>query len=318
MDYSGLVFAYRGNRPLTEEEQSQHLSVHDKVEGEVIYQGICTEFNSTYMEVIDKYYGWKGWLSMWMGGLALGVTYWLIEIISISVKRFNTLTELQKQNDLFSIGFVLFLFLPILLFLLYALKKELFTLTHYPVRLNRKTRRVHVMMLNGEVLSVPWEEVYWHIGRGGQSALALGSVRGHVLSEDGQTVLKTFDVGQVSGYPDSEDRWLGRHWEFMRRYMEEGPQAVVDKVDFCMPIAEKKESYWFGLQVLLSQFNGMFLPMYLFALPFVLVSSVVRWCVLKTQKIPRWPQEVEAQCQIEAGDPYRRDIRTNPDFAGYR
>ena len=317
MDYSGLVFAYRGNRPLTEEEQSQHLSVHDKVEGEVIYQGICTEFNSTYMEVIDKYYGWKGWLSMWMGGLALGVTYWLIEIISISVKRFNTLTELQKQNDLFSIGFVLFLFLPILLFLLYALKKELFTLTHYPVRLNRKTRRVHVMMLNGEVLSVPWEEVYWHIGRGGQSALALGSVRGHVLSEDGQTVLKTFDVGQVSGYPDSEDRWLGRHWEFMRRYMEEGPQAVVDKVDFCMPIAEKKESYWFGLHLLLNmQLKGS--PIYILAVPLLFVASIVRWCVLKTQKIPRWPQEVEAQCQIEAGDPYRRDIRTNPDFAGYR
>ncbi|MCA3159432.1 MAG: hypothetical protein ING21_08370 [Burkholderiales bacterium] len=317
MDYSGLVFAYRGNRPLTEEEQSQHLSVHDRVEGEVIYQGICTEFNSTYMEVIDKYYGWKGWLSMWMLLIAIFFSYALASTFFSSIENWQSLSEESKRIKMVDILWVSCLFLPIVIFCLFLLKKELFTLTHYPVRLNRKTRRVHVMMLNGEVLSVPWGEVYWHIGRGGQSALALGSVRGHVLSEDGQTVLKTFDVGQVSGYPDSEDRWLGRHWEFMRRYMEEGPQAVVDKVDFCMPIAEKKESYWFGLHLLLNmQLKGS--PIYILAVPLLFVASIVRWCVLKTQKIPRWPQEVEAQCQIEAGDPYRRDIRTNPDFAGYR
>ncbi|MCA3176061.1 MAG: hypothetical protein ING36_11080, partial [Burkholderiales bacterium] len=203
MDYSGLVFAYRGNRPLTEEEQSQHLSVHDRVEGEVIYQGICTEFNSTYMEVIDKYYGWKGWLSMWMLLIAIFFSYALASTFFSSIENWQSLSEESKRIKMVDILWVSCLFLPIVIFCLFLLKKELFTLTHYPVRLNRKTRRVHVMMLNGEVLSVPWGEVYWHIGRGGQSALALGSVRGHVLSEDGQTVLKTFDVGQVSGYPDS-------------------------------------------------------------------------------------------------------------------
>jgi hypothetical protein len=38
--------------------------------------------------------------------------------------------------------------------------------------------------------------------------------------------------------------------------MEEGPESVIGVVDFCLPIAKKREGYRFGLLYLLSGFNG--------------------------------------------------------------
>jgi hypothetical protein len=245
------------------------------------------------------------WLCVWLGGLGGGIIFLTANVFILIINRYEESTVEQRANDqFFLVGFCL-IFLPLLTFMLYALKKELFTLTYYPVRLNRKTRRVHVRLLNEEVISVPWERVYWHIGRGGSGALALGSVRGHVMSEDGETVLKTFDMGHASAYPDSE-QWLRRHWEFMRRYMEEGPQAVVGHLDMCLPIAKKKESFWFGLDMLLNmQLKGS--PIFLLVLPLLLLASVVRWLVVKTQRLPVWPQWVEDECVIEPNDPYVRE-----------
>ena len=48
-------------------------------------------------------------------------------------------------------------------FLFFFLKTDSFTYTHAPMRFNRKTRMVHVFQIkaNAEVLSVPWDEIYF-------------------------------------------------------------------------------------------------------------------------------------------------------------
>jgi hypothetical protein len=42
-------------------------------------------------------------------------------------------------------------------------------------------------------------------------------------------------------------------------------------------------------------------------LPVAFILSIGRSIVMNIAKIPVWPPEVEAECQIEADDPYRLD-----------
>ncbi|WP_331710064.1 DUF6708 domain-containing protein, partial [Mangrovibacter phragmitis] len=108
---------------------------------------------------------------------------------------------------LFSVGFivVLLLFGRILL-------KEWFRYTHYPVRFNRKTRQVHIFQVSGEIITVPWNKIYFTTNRQRLNECIVG----HILAEDNDTVLNTFSFGHV-GTRDE----LSRYWEFIRCYMEE-------------------------------------------------------------------------------------------------
>nr|WP_241183978.1 DUF6708 domain-containing protein [Klebsiella michiganensis] len=84
---------------------------------------------------------------------------------------------------------------------------------------------MHVFSVDGEVYSAPWDDIFFTTGDCVTYKLTKRKnydIRGHVLAEDRKTVLKTFTLS-VSA-PRRED--LYRNWEFVRRYMEEGPEAV--------------------------------------------------------------------------------------------
>ena len=83
-------------------------------------------------------------------------------------------------------------------------------------------------------------------------------VRAQVLAPDEATVLESFalsyvgslndnDFSPARAYSTSEDYARG-HWEFIRRYMEEGPQAVAGQVQFCMPVSERRENFMVGVE----------------------------------------------------------------------
>lgn len=76
----------------------------------------------------------------------------------------------------------------------FLLRVECFRWTHYPVRFDRKHQLVHVFSVDGEVYSVPWDDVFFTTGcytkPGGKRRYY--DIRGHVLAEDRKTVLKTF------------------------------------------------------------------------------------------------------------------------------
>jgi hypothetical protein len=53
---------------------------------------------------------------------------------------------------------------------------------------------------------------------------------------------------------------------------------------------------------------------FIFPILFVLVLvffSLPRYMAMLTSKIPVWPKEIEAQCQIAEDDPYRLDESNN-------
>jgi hypothetical protein len=131
-------------------------------------------------------------------------------------------------------------------------------------------------------------------------------VRAHVLASDGTTVRETFSLAMAS---ESQGDVLV-YWEYIRRYMEEGPSAVILRTPVYLPISERRETWRFGLMRL-----ALDLPwaaVLVIMLPFYFLMSLGRWFAMRTSKIPVWPKEVEDVCRVEPNDPYGRDARDNP------
>jgi hypothetical protein len=73
-------------------------------------------------------------------------------------------------------------------------------------------------------------------------------------------------------------------------------------------IDHEKESWFFGWELLTASLKGMPLLQLLLQV-FFFPISLFRWIVMRTSKIPQWPQWVEDECRIEPGDPWVRDGR---------
>lgn len=305
MDYIGLLFKYPVNRPLVEYERQLWLDQKVRLKADPFYQLNLIKINSTFIETIDKFYAWKGALSFLLGAHITIFAVLYIAFYTVSIPRIIE-TGLWL-NDVLGLLFASIIIVPFLCWLLKWVLKESFTFTHYPIRLNRKNRMVYVFRTNGTVLAVPWDEVFFTLGMAGGSGIVLNwDLRGHVLAKDRNTVLESFTFGMVS----NDKEHLFQLWEFIRRYMEEGPENLHKQVEFCMPVWDRRESWFFGLKRLLVNFNGLFFLQVLM-FPFLFLFSIGRFIAMRTSKIPQWPREVEEACRVEPGDPYAKDWRSN-------
>lgn len=197
---------------------------------------------------------------------------------------------------------------PVVAAAIWALLKDAFRYTHYPIRLNRKDRKVYVFRLDGTVLVAPWDELFITMGPATPSrtfGVEAWDLRAHVLDADGQTVRETFAFGYVSD-PDN----LKHYFEYLRRYMDDGPKAVAPYTLDCLDIVDKRETFIFGFKRLWLNFG--LLPFQRLVSPFIIISAIGRAIAMHTSKIPQWPPEVEAANRIEPGDRWVRDARTHP------
>ena len=305
MEYSGLIQKYKINRPLTDEERELQLKQKQTLDVDPHYAFSVLKINSTYMELADKYYGWRGFLTQGMSLVILVCAYGIGGFIYTHIDTWERFHDQQFERTLFVL-IASTILLGLLLVAVWALRKEAFHLTHFPIRLNRKTRTVHLFRpdRSGTILSVPWDEVFFTLGRG--QVLGHWDIRGHVLDADKVTVKESFALGM----PWDDKEVLLRNWEFMRRYMEHGPQKLIDLIPLYWPIATHKEPWIVGLQRLLLNFPGSF-GAHTYMLPFFILFSFGRVLANRTSRIPQWPAEIDATCPIEPGDPCERDERNN-------
>ncbi|MCA4825792.1 MAG: hypothetical protein KJJ56_20720 [Serratia rubidaea] len=301
MDYYGLFPKFKLNRPLNQEERAYQLHQRQPVElagQSLVPDAKVISINSHYLELVDKYFASKGLVSLITAfGTVILLTGFLFVIIITPFKGGWPLIAVISLTNL-----------PMGLWMLYLLKTEWFAWTHYPIRFDRKNRLVHVFRLDGSSYSVAWDSVFFTTGLNHRKDFNKDYyISGHVLAEDKVTVLDTFCLPATHG----DRKQLERHWEFVRRYMEEGPEPVIGVVDFCLPIAEKREGFSFGLLYLMSGFNGA--PLFLLPLFFVLASlfALPRYIAMLTSRRPRWPASIESRCRIAGDDPYRRDASDN-------
>ncbi len=106
------------------------------------------------------------------------------------------------------------------------LGKDVFGYQYFPIRFNRKTRRVHVFTGGRHTArSASWDEVRFIIGCGAPPGAddkgTTYDLRGHLMQ--GDQVIYTFAVGSDSG-PNPGPTLA--HWEMIRRYMEGGLDAL--------------------------------------------------------------------------------------------
>lgn len=308
MDYYGLFPKFKFNRYLNDEELKYQLKQHKATEldGQSVVPDMkVITLSSHYLELVDKYFSAKGFggFIAAIGFFSFSLFYLVVLVGTIPYLRWK-FSGSEKELLIFTLMLV-----PAILFSFKLLKTEWFAWTHYPVRFDRKNRLVHVFRLNGSTYSVPWDSVFFTTGLSHRKdANKDYYISGHVLADDNKTVIDTFCLPATH----SDRKQLERHWEFVRRYMEEGPESVIGVVDFCLPIAKKREGYCFGLLCLLSGFNGapLFLFPFLFALAFIF--SIPRYLAMVTSRVPVWPESIEAQCRVDKNDPYLVDASCNP------
>jgi hypothetical protein len=311
MDFAGLIGKFRTNRLLNEQEQQLRLRQKQRLDIEPHYQMSVIEMNSTYLESVDKWYGDKGTIT--------GVT---LTIISMLVALFAGLlhSSLTREtaginsNDMGILIFAAVLFCPLIALAIWNLSKDAFSYTHYPLRFDRTHRMVHVFRKNGSVLSLPWDRIVFTMSPV-DHVYKYFNILGHAMADDNVTIQESFalSVSEV-GTPEGLTV-LRSHWEFIRRFMEDGPAAVIGQVQFCLPIKVRHESPWFGVQRLMAGDVGtpMMFPLLVFNLAFSALVVPFRWIAMRTSKLPHWPAEIEAVSMIEDGDPYAIAGKANGD-----
>lgn len=308
MDFTGLgrFNAYKVNRPLTEQERADKLSRKRKLDVPVRDEMSVIKVNSTYIELVDRWYAPKGWSVVFAIGLSIPMWMLVIGFPVLAIEKGELAAWLVA-------AFVVSLCLPVLWVCWYGFRLEAFRQTHYPIRLNRKTRKVHAYRPDGSILEADWDELYFCVGEGEIPAYGKTyDVRAHVMSKDRKTVVDTFTLiycylSDKAGVPGA--------WEYFRRYMEE-PDGVEQSwrySDVCLPVDGRREGLLFGI---LRPFAGLgaWPIRQLFVSPAWSVGIIGRWIAMYTSKVPKWPAEIEAQYVIEPGDPYARDWRNNIKF----
>ena len=296
------LLSYKVNRPLCKDEIRDHMPRDKPSQSEPYCQMTVLKMNSTFLECVDRLYGARGAITA--GGIVIGPLVFAVavEFPFYTLSRFLNTPEKGLGLEFFLVLSDFFIALLALIGFTIFIRMDCFRHTHYPLRFNRKTRMVHVFRTNGTVLSVPWDKLYFTLGYG---AVGIWEVLGHLLAEDGKTIKETFVLSTVGMREDPE---LRSQWEFIRRYMEEGPEKLYDQVITMYPVDKKKEPYLFGLKRFSMNFAYWPIVTLIFS-PLILLGSIGRWIAMRTCKIPRWPAEVEAESEIDPNDPYICDER---------
>ncbi len=292
---------YPKKRPLNAEEIKDHLRQSDRLEVEPHYQLSVIKMNSICMDVVDRHFSTRGQM---VAVLILGLTLLLSFFVAGSIDAMDfscgesAALDCNPWGDILLLG--VFLALPAT-FLIWLSSGELFRLTHYPIRFNRRDKLVYFFNPDGRVSSAAWGDIHFTFGKFGKET----DIRGHVLEKDRPYVEESFALSYSDVQVDAAAPvLLLRHWEFIRRYMEDGPQAVTGQVQFCMPVDGRREGFKSGAERVFAEIVGAPLFMMPVLYAFGLVHICARWLVMRSSKIPRWPEEIEKLCAIEPNDPY--------------
>ena len=304
--FSGYGMGPKGflvNRPLSDYEREHHFDVKQPVSRQVHYELSLIKLNSTFVECVDKWYAMRGFIAMAMAGFGGAICFGIWALSTSFLRRGGV--------DLILL-FLMLSFVTMLWFIAKFFLIDAFTFTHYPIRFNRQNRQVYAFRRDGTVLKAGWDDLYWTIYKATHVGGGDVNVMGHVLDKDGVTVKESIALSEVSIGKEGEDK-VKTQFEFFRRYMEDGPGPVLEALKptplIMLPgIDKKKESWRFGWERMTLNGNGSLVFMILFQVAYFPIS-LFRWIVMRTSKIPQWPQWVEDECRIDPNDPWIRDER---------
>jgi hypothetical protein len=300
MNNIGLIQKFPVNRLLNEREIAHRLFVDKPSPSKPWYQISVIRMNSTYLECVDKFFQNKGMLSTGSITAFIMLSIFALAILSLPFTDWDVVTQ---KRAIAMIVFSSAAFIGIAIFWFGLFRYEFRRFTHYPMRFNRKNRKVYVTRLDGTVMIESWDKLFFEVVPL-HKGTDLSDIRGHRLAEDGRTVLETF---ALAFYGEKRNKNMYCQWEFIRRYMEEGPQAFMDDIEIIMDVADRRETFWNGYSRLAAEDGARGGIEEIIFFPVNFWYSLGRWVAMQSSKIPVWPPEVEAECQIDPDDPYIRD-----------
>ena len=314
MEYDGLVVKYPVNRPLADEEKAKRVEVGCPTSFQPLESFTSIAQNACCAEFVDKYYAWRGIASAL---LLPSLPFFVWHVSQLAIELAGPAPSNVRADEVWQwIGTGVFGVIVgglIALMLCWGIGKESFTLTHFPIRFNRKNRMVYVFRpkRRADILRVKWDDVFWHIRRnknrqfGGYNWF----VAGHVMAKNRKTVLETFAFGHVGGSPEE----VYPQWEYVRRFMEEGAHAV-PAPDVYLPIKGQREGFWWGAQTLLFNTPTVMVASVLL-LPFTVLGVFARWLCMLTNRVPVWPADIDAECGVSAEPDRPAKAQATPEYA---
>ncbi|PKF35337.1 DUF6708 domain-containing protein [Acinetobacter proteolyticus] len=347
--YQGVIIPYRNyiGKKFNEIGEKIELDQKQSTGVEPVDADITIQFNSTYLEVLDKAYNWRGVINFFSIGLCIFALFMINLMILIILK---------VGFDWLAIAAFLLMSLFILgVFFIYKffLKKDLFGYTHYPIRFNRKNRKVYVFKNKDDIRVFDWDCLKVAFTRidTGSSRKRDYDIRLSQLSKDG-TIEDAFSLSYINsaetieyteedGYQfsfDVEAAQFASNWEYIRCYMEEGIEESYKAVRKLIPLDKKRESllqsvkkawyfspkdysfkkvetlqgagYVVDIQKTYSDafLSNLFKGLFFFI---VMICFIGRPFVMHIAKRPKWTKQVEDACVVDTNDPYNYEKHPN-------
>ncbi|WP_110601431.1 DUF6708 domain-containing protein [Salinicola lusitanus] len=270
--------------------------------------------SSSYIEVIDSGGRLRGVTSFF--GL-MGAIPVLIGFGALFFSLFDDVGSLPLIVHIFTWLAILagvFIGFPILNALV---RWDMFRKTHYPMRFNRRDRKVYAWTQDMGVVTMNWDDIQFYGSQATKSqdrrGMSREEIRGYVRDRNGNMLyhLVFFKYEGLKGM-----KGVLEIWELVRRYMEE-PDGHIQAYQVDQRLLDldgKRESFIHSLiqatQVLADSrvFQLIFAPM-------VMWAGTGRILAKWTCRVPRWPEWVEEKCRVAPDDPYVRNRQTEPPLS---
>ena len=258
-------------------------------------------YNEHYLEIrvgmFENFRGIITWISIFLF-LPTYLSGYLWVGITLRLLNYET-TKIISNTFFMVIALILFLitFYMYIRYFRYVYRLELFTIRHIRVRFNRITRQVYIQRPKycGGTAVFKWEYIMpSNLGETGSDMGGTNMV--NLLSfhpyKTGFPVTQSIGVGKNTYNPqDYKDEW-----EFIRRYMEEGPNNLPKPhLSTHLPMPLHGLSGHISPMIYMAKNSGsitillMLIPVFLILLPVYTVGYFISECLCWQ---PRWPKEI--------------------------
>jgi hypothetical protein len=320
---------YKNGRKLTTKEEKKILPKEPLDKASIWHGYNFIKMNSTYLETVNNCFFLKG--NAYLNSL---FAFYLVAPIFIMVWGVLFYSVVFKEESSFLAFLVVFSPLHLIwvggFFIFYKVSKNLnkyekFGYNYYPIRFNRKNKKVYVYDVTGNIFEGEWDKIDFVLNsRLGGYEGTFWEVKGFI--KDDQDII-TYTFAFALG-KDKKQQTL-EIWEFIKTYMSEGPESLYynknasdiigrlprNKLSYCLDIENKPESLERSKQIVALDYQSEIRSFYSRAM--INILGFCRNKFITVIKQPIWPKSVEDVCIIYQNDPYVVDASTTYQLDTY-
>ncbi|MFC0338486.1 hypothetical protein SAMN05421848_3314 [Kushneria avicenniae] len=269
--------------------------------------------NSTYLEVVDSGNRLRGVVSFFgiMGGVPLlfGV-FWLVFSLIFRADEIPAIVYIFGL-----IGVLIFCIGLIMANIL--IRWDMFRNTHYPMRFNRRDRKVYAWSQDMGIVTMNWDDIQFYSSQATKSqdrrGMSREEIRGYVRDRNGNMLyhLVFFKYEGLKGM-----KGVLEIWELVRRYMEE-PDGHIQAYEVDQRLLDldgKREGFIHSL-IQATQVLADSRAVQLIFAPMIMWAGTGRIIAKWTCRVPHWPEWVEEKCRVAPDDPYVRNRHNEPPLS---